>query len=327
MNSIFKKAAGIGVALILMLALVLSAAVTVFGAYKDGTYSVGVSCSGGSSSGGVESAAVTVIGGRISYITVTMSGFDHDYCYDPVTGAKVTSPAGSDGRLFYINYPGETFSFKAHINKPSPAEVIYTVSLDLSGVPDAAEESGTQGSEESSDLPSEEETAKAELKEKLEEADGLIAKIGNVTIGSKEAVAAARAAVDAFSGEEQRGLKNLAVLEAAEKALKEIEKKISDADALIEKIGDDIGLESEADIEAARRAVDALTEDESKELKNLTKLKSAEDIFKEINEAAGKEAAKEAQRRQKLSYIAAGAVIAVTILAVVLINVRKAKKQ
>ena len=316
MNKALKKALSIGACLALMLCLIFTSTASVFAAYQDGTYNVSTTCTGGSGRGGVQSATVTVIGGNPSSVALIMTSGNYDYGYDPVTGARVNAPAGSGNSVFYINYPGTVFNFTADTTAmSSPHEITYTVTLDLSGIPQAW--SG----------PSAEEKAKAELEKKLSAADALIEAIGEVNLGSKEAIETAREAVDAFTEEQQKGLKNLGVLEEAEKALAAIEKKIADADALIEKIGDDINLESEGDIEAARKAVNELSEDERKELKNLTKLQSAEDIYKEVKEAAEKAAAEAARRKEILSYALAGAVVLVAIIVVVLINVRKGKKQ
>ena len=334
MNKALKKALSIGASMALMLCLIFTSTISVFAAYQDGTYSVGMSCEGGSGRGGVESAMVTVIGGSPSSIALTMTSPNYDYCYDPVTGAKVTAPAGSGNSVFYINYPGTVFSFTADTTAMSAAhEITYTVYLDFSGIPVAQSEDPTpsggsegQGGYTPSE-PTEEEQAKAELEKKLAAADALIEEIGEVSIGSRDAIKAAREAVDVFTAEEQKGLKKLSVLEDAEKKLAEIEKKIADADALIEKIGDDISLDSQSDIEAARKAVNDLSEDEKKELKNLTKLQSAEDIFKEVKEAAEKAAAEAARKKEILSYIAAGAVVLVVLIIVISINVKKGKKQ
>ena len=315
MNKALKKAVSIGVTLTLMLCLILSSAAPAFASYQDGTYAVGFSFTGGSGRGGVAAVSATISGGYVSYLTVTMSSGNYDYCYDPVTGGVVTA-SGSGDSVFYINYPGNSFNLTADTTAMSqPHEITYTVYLDLSGIPQAY--SG----------PSAEEIAKAELEKKLAAADELIEQIGTVSLGSKEAIEAAREAVNAFSEEEQKGLSKLSVLEDAEKALADIEKKISDADALIEKIGDDIGLESENDIKAAREAVSQLTEEEKSELKNLTHLKSAEDILKELQEEAAKEAAKAAHRREIISYVAAAAAVAVTLGATVFFHLKKEKEQ
>ncbi len=328
MSKALKKALSIGVILALMLCCLLASPVKAFAAYQDGTYAVGVSCTGGSGKARVEYAQVTVSGGNIVSLMLQMSSINFDYCYDPVTGAKVNA-VGSGNSVFYVNYPGTYFNLTADTTAMSePHEITYTVSLDLSGIPQAAPSGGGGGGYTPAPSgPSAEEIAKAELEKKLAAADEQIMELGEISIASGEALKAARAAVDAFSEEEQKGLKNLSVLEEAEKAFEKIEKKISDADALIEKIGDDINLDSEADIEAARKAVDNLTGDEAKELKNLSKLKSAEDIYKELKEEAEREAAKQAERRKIISYIVAGAAVVLILGLVIGLNLRKRKKQ
>jgi hypothetical protein len=315
MNKALKKALSIGATLALVLCLIFTSTSSVFASYQDGTYGVGFSFTGGSGRGGVAGVSATVSGGYVTTLIITMTSGNYDYCYDPVTGAKVIA-SGSGDSVFYVNYPGNSFNLTADTTAMSaPHEITYTVYLDLSGIPQVP--SG----------PSAEEIAKAELEKKLAAADELIGQIGEVSIGSKAAIESAREAVNAFSEEEQKGLKNLTVLEDAEKAFEAIEKKIADADALIEKIGDDIGIESEADIEAAKKAVSELTEDEAKELKNLAKLQSAEDIFKEVKEAAEKAAAEAARRREILSYVAAGAAVVLVLGGTIFFHLRKGKEQ
>ncbi len=314
MNKTLKKAVSIGVILILMLTLVFTTAASALTNYLDGTYPVSVQSDGSD----ISAAAVTVIGGRVSFVDITMNGSGYAYCLDPVTGVKINALQGVGNSVFRINFAGESFAFVAA--SQALQELRHNVTLDLSTLPFLEEESQSQ-------VPEDDKEQKSELEEKLAEADALIDKIGVVSISSRDAIEAARAAVNTFSEEEQRGLKNLFVLDAAEKTLAEIEKKIADADALIEKIGDDIDLGSQKDIEAARAAVDALSEDEKNELKNLTKLRSAEDIFKVLKEAAEKEASEDARKKEILSYIAAGAVIVIMIALIIFINVRKAKKQ
>lgn len=328
MNKALKKALSIGAALALMLCLIFTSTVSVFAAYQDGYYQVGFSGGVGSHGGGVRAVTAIVSGGNITTLALTMSSPNYDYCYDPVTGAKILAPAGSGDSVFYINYPGQTFSIVADTTAMgTPHEITYTLTVDLSGIPQASSGGGGGGYIPTPSGPSAEEIAKAELEKKLAAADEQIMELGEISIASGEALKAARAAVDAFSEEEQKGLKNLSVLEEAEKAFEKIEKKISDADALIEKIGDDISLDSEADIEAARKAVEDLTEDEAKELKNLSKLKSAEDIYKELKEEAEREAAKQAERRKIISYIVAGAAVVLILGLVIGLNLRKGKKK
>ena len=136
MKSSMKKPLSIVLILAMVLCIVFASAVSAFAAYQDGTYNVGVSCSGGSGRGGVSSATVTVSGGSITSVALTMSSGNYDYCYDPVTGATVTAPAGSGNSVFYINYPGTVFDFTADTTAMSaPHEITYTVALDLSGIP------------------------------------------------------------------------------------------------------------------------------------------------------------------------------------------------
>ncbi len=132
----YSKTLSKALVVILALCLVLSSFVSAFAAYRDGTYNVGMTCEGGSGRGGVASAAVTVSGGSITTVALTMTSPNYDYCYDPVTGAKVNAPAGSGDSVFYINFPGNYFSFTADTTAMSaPHEITYTITLDLSGIP------------------------------------------------------------------------------------------------------------------------------------------------------------------------------------------------
>ena len=136
MRNTQKKTLSKAMVVILALCLVLSSFISAFAAYRDGTYNVGVTCEGGSGRGGVTSASVTVSGGSITSVALTMSSPNYDYAYDPVTGAKVNAPAGSGDSIFYINYPGNSFSFTADTTAMSvPHEITYTITLDLSGIP------------------------------------------------------------------------------------------------------------------------------------------------------------------------------------------------
>ena len=132
----YSKTLSRALVVILALCLVLSSFVSAFAAYQDGTYNVGVTCEGGSGRGGVASATVTVSGGSITTVALTMTSPNYDYAYDPVTGAKVNAPAGSGNSVFYVNYPGNPFSFTADTTAMSaPHEITYTLTLDLSAIP------------------------------------------------------------------------------------------------------------------------------------------------------------------------------------------------
>ncbi len=107
----------------------------------------------------------------------------------------------------------------------------------------------------------------------------------DVALTDEAAIAAARAAYDALTPEEQALVTNLARLEAAEAAL--AQKQAEDAaqrlaaalvEAIINKLPDaqDVALTDEAAIAAARAAYDALTPEEQALVTNLARLEAAE---------------------------------------------------
>ena len=100
MNKALKKAMSIGVVLTLMLVLVLGSAVSVFAAYKDGTYSISFSGGVGGHGGGVRGVTAIVSGGKITTLALTMSSANYDYCYDPVTGGRVNATTGGGNSVF-----------------------------------------------------------------------------------------------------------------------------------------------------------------------------------------------------------------------------------
>ncbi|MBR4498965.1 MAG: leucine-rich repeat protein [Paludibacteraceae bacterium] len=135
----------------------------------------------------------------------------------------------------------------------------------------------------------------ADLKAKAEAdqaaANAVIAKIdaiGTVTLSSEAAITAARSAYDALTAAQQALVTNYSVLTAAEAKL-EILKKQAESDeaaanAVIAKI-DAIGtvtLESEAAINAARSAYDALTATQKLLVTNLSTLTAAEKKLAEL---------------------------------------------
>ena len=315
MNKALKKAISIGVSLSLMLCFVLTSTVSAFADYVDGTYGVWTSCTGGSGRGGVESAAVSVSGGAIYGVTLTMTSANYDYAYDPVTGAKIYADAGSGKSQFWINYPGTYFNFTADTTAMSePHEITYTVSIDISGIPTVY-------------VPSPEEIARAELEKKLAAADALIEAIGNadeVSFDSEEAIKAARAAVDELTEDEQKELTKLDILKAAETKYDELMTKVTAVDTLIENIGE-VSLESEESIKAARDAVEALSSKEKLRLTKLSVLNDAEETLEKLQEAAAIEAAAKAAARKRAIIIGA-AVAAVLMIAVVVVVLKKKKR-
>ena len=118
-----------------------------------------------------------------------------------------------------------------------------------------------------------------------------IAAIGSVTLESKSAIEAARAAYDALTEEQKSLVENeeaLFLAEAALNALQEAADKAAAnqaaADAVREKIAaiGSVTLESKSAIEAARTAYDALTEEQKALVKNLDILMNAEKVFADL---------------------------------------------
>ena len=104
-----------------------------------------------------------------------------------------------------------------------------------------------------------------------------IAAIGTVTLSSAEAIAAARTAYDALTGEQKALVTNLDVLTAAEAALAALQDKAA-ADAAAAKIGaiGTVTAFSASRISAARTAYDALTGEQKALVTNLDALTAAE---------------------------------------------------
>ena len=124
--------------------------------------------------------------------------------------------------------------------------------------------------------------------EAVKQVEAMIDAIGEVTLDSREAIEAARAAYDALTEEEKAMVSNYETLVAAEKKLAELQKAADAAKAVEEKI-DAIGevtLDSREAIEAARAAYDALTEEEKELVSNYVKLLEAEKKLAELQENA-----------------------------------------
>lgn len=104
--------------------------------------------------------------------------------------------------------------------------------------------------------------------------------IGKVTKKSRSKVAGIRRSYNALSDYAKSFVTNYDVLVAAEKALEEI-KVAGEVDELIEAIGE-VTLESEAAIQAARDAYEALTDSQKAYVENLAILEAAEAALKEL---------------------------------------------
>ena len=104
--------------------------------------------------------------------------------------------------------------------------------------------------------------------------DDMIDAIGEVTLESEDAIAAARAAYEALTEAQQAEVKSYDKLTAAEARLADL-KAAKAVDDMIDAIGE-VTLESEGAIDAARAAYEALTEAQKAEVKSYDKLTAAE---------------------------------------------------
>ena len=102
----------------------------------------------------------------------------------------------------------------------------------------------------------------------------LIDAIGEVTLESEDAIAAARAAYEALTEAQKAEVKSYDKLTAAEARLADL-KAAKAVDDMIDAIGE-VTLESEGAIDAARAAYEALTEAQQAEVKSYDKLTAAE---------------------------------------------------
>ena len=104
--------------------------------------------------------------------------------------------------------------------------------------------------------------------------DDMIDAIGEVTLDSEDAIAAARAAYEALTEAQKAEVKSYDKLTAAEARLADL-KAAKAVDDMIDAIGE-VTLESEGAIDAARAAYEALTEAQQAEVKSYDKLTAAE---------------------------------------------------
>lgn len=128
--------------------------------------------------------------------------------------------------------------------------------------------------------------------------DEKIEGLAPVTLEKEEDILAARAEYQGMTNAQKREVRNLALLEEAERQLSVLKADKEAADAVIEKIGEigEVTLESKAKIDAARTAYDALTDDQKQlvqdaEEPNYATLVAAETAYQILKEAADKEEA------------------------------------
>jgi len=113
--------------------------------------------------------------------------------------------------------------------------------------------------------------------------------IGTVTVQSKEAIEAARAAYDALTAEQKKLIENYETLTKAEAKLKELQSELDKAavDAVEDKIAaiGTVTLQSKDAIKAARAAYDKLTAEQKAQVSNYKALTDAEAALKALEEA------------------------------------------
>lgn len=194
-----------------------------------------------------------------------------------VNDGKVT--ADSDGILMFTVY------FKM-LKDAEPGIKFGTISGDADfgsdgALIDGAKASGTVSyvkDEKPADEPTEDEIAAAAAKA----VDDKIAALGDITLEKKAAVAAARTAYDALTAAAKGKVTKLAVLEAAEAKIAELETPVDppvtdDAakafEALVGKISDKLSVADIAAIEAAQTAAAKLTDADKEKISEAVKTK------------------------------------------------------
>lgn len=106
-----------------------------------------------------------------------------------------------------------------------------------------------------------------------------------VTLNSKDAINAARSAYNMLTSTQKGYVTNYSKLTSAEAALEKLEAaereraKVNEVIALINAIPDSVTLNDKATVEAARKAYDALTADQKKDVINYSKLVDAENTI------------------------------------------------
>lgn len=123
------------------------------------------------------------------------------------------------------------------------------------------------------------EAALQSLKDQIKAVIDQIDAIGTVTLDSEDAILAARTDYNALSDAQKALVTNVDTLTAAEQRLEKLKgdaKAIADAEAVIDAIGDNVTLDSEDAIKAARAAYDGLSDENKEKVSNYKKLTKAE---------------------------------------------------
>ena len=129
------------------------------------------------------------------------------------------------------------------------------------------------------------EAAYAQMENNAVAVDELIKAIGTVTLDSKEAIEAAKAAYDKLSEEEKKLVTAYETLEEAESSYAELMAPVQNVESLIEAIGT-VTADSKEAIESARAAYEALSEQAKGKVSNLSKLEAAEAAYAQMESNA-----------------------------------------
>ena len=188
----------------------------------------------------------------------------YDFSGNPVRQLiEITVPADAEGYTYTLNGAIRVGGFGG---LPTHRGVSYTSGIDR--------QTGTTTAAVQTRLP--------ELTLKLtgwavNDAQTKIDAIGDVTLDSGAAIAAARAAYNALSDEQKAQLTNYDNLTAAETKLAQLQTAaINNVDSLINAIGNDVTLDSESAVKAAREAYDALPSELRTKVSDYSKLTAAE---------------------------------------------------
>lgn len=112
----------------------------------------------------------------------------------------------------------------------------------------------------------------------------LIDKIGKVTLDKADEIEAARQAYDKLTASQKKQVTNYNTLQKAEEKLAELD-PVGTVERLIDRIGK-VTLDSGAQIDAARRAYDRLTDAQKRKVRNYNTLTSAEETLAQLRESA-----------------------------------------